>query len=110
MAAPHVPAAPAPLDLAALKQQLKDTKAIGVFTKIALKNQVDDLMKQFRGYYQGNSRLSLKQLRQSYDMLLMKVLSLLQDSDQNLASKVVSSREAIWGLLSDQKKFDALAS
>ena len=110
VAAPPVAAPPAPLDLAALKQQLKDTKAIGVFTKISLKNQVDDLMKQFREYYQGNSALSLKQLRQSYDLLLMKVLSLLQDSDQSLASKIVSSREAIWGLLSDQKKFDALAS
>jgi hypothetical protein len=109
VAAPPAPAAPAPLDLATLKQQLKDTKAIGVFTKISLKNQVDDLMKQFREYYQGTSKLSMTQLRQSYDLLLMKVLSLLQDSDKILASKIVSSREAIWGLLSDQKKFDALA-
>ena len=92
----------------ALKEQLKETKAIGIFTKISLKNQVDDLMKQFREYYQGKTTLSLKQLRQSYDLLLMKVLSLLQDTDQKLASAIVASREAIWGLLSDQKKFDAL--
>jgi hypothetical protein len=39
---------------------------------------------------------------------MMKVLSLLQDSDQRLASAIVSSREAIWGLLSDPKKFAAL--
>ncbi len=65
-------------------------------------------MKQFRDYYQGKTKLSLKQLRQSYDLLLIKVLSLLQHTDQNLASKIVSSREAIWGLLSDQKKFNAL--
>lgn len=92
----------------ALKAQLRETKAIGVFTKISLKNKVDDLMKQFREYYQGKTTLSMKQLRQSYDLLLMKVLSLLQDSDQKLASAIVASREAIWGLLSDQKKFDAL--
>jgi hypothetical protein len=112
-AAPSVAAPPAPvasptLDLNALKEQLKETKAIGVFTKISLKNQVDDLMKQFREYYQGKTKLSLKQLRQSYDLLMMKVLSLLQDTDKKLASTIVSSREAIWGLLSDQKKFDAL--
>jgi hypothetical protein len=112
-AASPVAALPAPvasptLDLNALKEQLKETKAIGVFTKISLKNQVDDLMKQFREYYQGKTKLSLKQLRQSYDLLLMKVLSLLQDTDKKLASAIVSSREAIWGLLSDQKKFDAL--
>jgi hypothetical protein len=108
VAAPPAPVAPPTLDLNALKEQLKETKAIGLFTKISLKNQVDDLMKQFREYYQGKTKLSLKQLRQSYDLLLMKVLSLLQDTDKKLASAIVSSREAIWGLLSDQKKFDAL--
>jgi hypothetical protein len=107
-AAPPEPVAPRTLDLSALKEQLKENKAIGFFTKISLKNQVDDLMKQFREYYQGKTKLSLKQLRQSYDLLLMKVLSLLQDTDKKLASAIVSSREAIWGLLSDQKKFDAL--
>jgi hypothetical protein len=108
VAAPPAPVASPTLDLNALKEQLKETKAIGVFTKISLKNQVDDLMKQFREYYQGKTKLSLKQLRQSYDLLMMKVLSLLQDTDKKLASTIVSSREAIWGLLSDQKKFDAL--
>ena len=108
VAAPPAPVASPTLDLNALKEQLKETKAIGVFTKISLKNQVDDLMKQFREYYQGKTKLSLKQLRQSYDLLMMKVLSLLQDTDKKLASAIVSSREAIWGLLSDQKKFDAL--
>ena len=108
VAAPPAPVASPTLDLNALKEQLKETKAIGFFTKISLKNQVDDLMKQFREYYQGKTKLSLKQLRQSYDLLLMKVLSLLQDTDKRFTSAIVSSREAIWGLLSDQKKFDAL--
>jgi hypothetical protein len=52
----------------------------------------------------------MTQLRRSYDRLMMKVLSLLQDADQKLASAIVSSREAIWGLLADQKKFAALQS
>ncbi len=108
VAAPPVAVAPTTLDLDALKAQLRATKAIGIFTKIALKNQVDDLMKQFREYYQGTSTLTMTQLRRSYDLLMMKVLSLLQDADQKLASAIVSSREAIWGLLADQKKFDAL--
>ena len=105
--APSV-AAPLTLDLDALKERLKATKAIGVFTKIALKNQVDDLMKQFRGYYQGKAKPTMAELRRSYDLLMMKVLSLVQDADQTLASAIVSSREAIWGLLSDPKKFAAL--
>jgi hypothetical protein len=108
--AARVPVVAATLDLDALEARLKATKAIGVFTKIALKNKVADLMKQFRGHYDGKPKPTMAELRQSYDLLMMKVLSLLQDSDQTLASAIVSSREAIWGVLADQKKFDALQS
>jgi hypothetical protein len=93
------------LDLNALKTQLKETKAIGLFSKIALKNQVDDLLDEFRKYYQGKSKSDMMELRRSYNLLLMKVLSLVQNKDQKLASSIVSSREAIWNLLSDPKKF-----
>ena len=65
-------------------------------------------MKQFSDYYQSKGKTTMPELRRAYDLLLMKVLSLLQDSDQKLASEVVSSREAIWGLLSDPKKFATL--
>jgi len=107
VAASRVAAAAPPLDLDALKARLRATKAIGVFTKISLKNKVDDLMKQFTEHYQGK-KPPLAELRLSYDLLMMKVLSLLQDTDQTLASEVVSSREAIWALLADEKKFFAL--
>jgi hypothetical protein len=109
-AATSSPVAAPTLDLAALKEQLKETKAIGVFTKLTLKNQVDDLLQQFRDYYQGKAKVTMAQLRRSYDLLLMKVLSLLQDADQKLAAAIVSSREAIWGLLADPKKFATLES
>jgi hypothetical protein len=102
---PIAPPAPQTLDLSALEAQLRATKAIGIFTKISLKNQVDDLIKQFRDHYAGQSRRTMTELRRSYDLLIMKVLSLLQDTDQTLASAIVSSREVIWGLLSDQNKF-----
>jgi len=96
---------PAALDLNTLKEELKDTKAIGFFTKVTLKNQVDDLLDQFREFYEGKAKLTLTDLRRSYELLIMKVLSLLQDADQKLASAIVSSREAIWGLLADRTTF-----
>jgi hypothetical protein len=97
-----------PLDLETLKMRLRETNAIGVFTKITLKNQVDDLLDQFRAYYQGRTKTSLAELRQAYDMLLLKVLSLLQDGDPPLARVIVTSREAIWGILADPAKFATL--
>jgi len=101
-------APPIPLDLVALEKQLKSTKAIGVFSKIALKNQVDDLMKKFRDHYKGKDKTTMADLRQSYDLLMMKVLTMVQDDDKNLAAAIVSSRAAIWDLLADPVKFAAL--
>jgi len=98
------PAAPA-LDLADLEQRLRDTRAIGVFTKLSLKNQVDDLLDEFRTQYKGSNKHPTPELRQRYDLLILKVLSLLQDTDPALAAAIASSREAIWGILADPDKF-----
>ena len=87
---------------------MKDTRAIGVFTKLSLKNQVDDLLSQFRAFHSRKSATPLSELRQRYDLLLLKVLSLLQDGDPPLAKAIASSREAIWGILSDPQKFAKL--
>ena len=106
-AAPPPPAKPT-LNLADLEQRLRDTRAIGVFTKLSLKNQVDDLLSEFRSYYQGPNKHPTPALRQHYDLLLLKVLSLLQNADPPLAEAVASSREAIWGILADPEKFSKI--
>jgi len=98
----------ATLDLAALEQRLRDTHAVGVFTKLSLKNQVDDLLDQFRSWYRSKPPPPLTPLRQRYDLLLLKVLTLLQDGDPPLAAAISSSREAIWGILSDPQKFSSI--
>ena len=111
--APLVPegnttASVSPLDLNRLKQGLKNTKAIGIFSKLTLKSQMDDLLDWFREYHWGKGKRSLTDLRRSFDLLVMKVLSLVQDEDKKLASDILGSREAIWGLLADPKAFAAL--
>jgi len=105
---PTAPPKAAPLDLGSLEQRLRDTKAIGVFTKLSLKNQVDDLLQQFREFHKSRDQSMLSRLRQTYDLLLLKVLSLLQDGDPALARDVSSSREALWGILVDPDKFKNL--
>jgi hypothetical protein len=99
-----------PLDLDGLEQRLRNTRAIGVFTKLSLKNQVDDLLGQFKAFHQGQSRTTLGQLRQKYELLVMKVVSLLQDGDPTLANAILASREAIWGVLTDPQKFAAIGN
>jgi len=97
-----------PLALATLEQRLKDTSAIGVFTKLALKNQVDDLMNQFKAHYEGSRKSSLTQLRQAYDQLLLKVHELLKNGDPPLAVAIMNSRESIWTVLADPVRFAKL--
>ena len=109
-AAPKTQPAPAApkstsLDLNSLEQRLKDTRAIGVFTKLSLKNQVDDLLDDLRAFHKGAAKTPQSELRQKYDLLIMKVLSLLQNGDPQLASAIASSREALWGILMDPQKF-----
>jgi len=106
---PSKQAATPALDLKSLEKRLRETTAIGVFTKLALKNQVDDLLDRFRAFHQRKGGTNLAELRQSYDLLIMKVLSLLQDSDAALARDIVASREAIWSLLADPAKFATLS-
>lgn len=107
-ASPGAPASGPALDVTSLEQRLKETRAIGVFTKLSLKNQVDDLLGQLKAFHNRKSSAPLSELRQRYDLLLLKVLSLLQDGDPPLASAISSSREAIWGILADPQKFARL--
>ncbi|MGH7263925.1 MAG: hypothetical protein ACREMB_03590, partial [Candidatus Rokuibacteriota bacterium] len=93
------------LDLAALENRLRDTQAIGFFTKLSLKNQVDDLVADFRRFHQGRSQARLAQLKERFNLLLMKVLSLLQDRDPGLAHDVAASRDRLWHVLADRGEF-----
>jgi hypothetical protein len=102
---PGTPEGPPALDLTSLEKRLRETQAIGVFTKLSLKNQVDDLLEQLAAFHKGRGQPPLAKLRESYDLLLLKVLSLLQDKDPALARDIAASREALWNLLADPTKF-----
>jgi len=71
---------------------------------------VDDLLEQFRAHHQSAQTTSVASLRQPYNMLVFKVLALVQDSDSSLARTISGSREAIWAILADREKFNWTAS
>ena len=78
-----------------------------MLTKISVKNQSDDLLEKFRAYHKQQGAPTITELRRSYDMLFLKLLSLLQDGDPPLAKDIDRSRGAIWEILADPKKFIA---
>jgi len=97
-----------PLDVAALKERLRDSKAIGFFTKLELQNQVNDLLARFRERYDGAQKADVADLRQPFELLVLKVLALLQDRDPSLAQTIAKSRDAIWNILADPEKFKSV--
>lgn len=100
-AAPVAQPMPSPLDIKSLDTRLRETNAISVVSKLALRNQMEALVERLRGFFQGRTQSSMAQLRQSYDLLVMKAIALLQDADPPLAGAIASSRESIWAVLSD---------
>lgn len=96
---------PSQLDLDGLKERLRETEAIGFFTKLELRSQVNDLLDAFRVYHESEGRGTIAQLHEQYDLLLLKMRTLLQDSDPKLAHAISASRESVWVLLSDPEKF-----
>ena len=111
---PNAPPAPvaaassaATLDFTSLVARLRATKAIGVLTKLSVKNQSDDLLEKFRAYHKRQGTESIAELRSAYDGLMLKLLALLQDGDPPLATDISHSRAAIWDILADPTKFIA---
>jgi hypothetical protein len=97
--------APADFDLDALRDRLRNTNAIGFFTKLHLKNQVDDLMAALRRFHKQQSNTTLEQLREQYNLLVNQVLILVQDEDTELAHDIATGRESLWVLLANPETF-----
>ena len=95
-------------DIKELVARLRATKAIGFFTKLALKNQIDDLLGKLRCYHAGTCDAPLPTLREEFNLLLMKVLSLLQDHDADLFRTLAGARENLWTKLTDPIAFAGL--
>ena len=91
-----------------LVARIRETGAIGFFTKLALKNQIEDLLSQFREFHEGVSNTILSVLKDQFNLLLMKVITLLQDDDSKLFQDIVSARELLWINLADPEQFERL--
>jgi hypothetical protein len=101
------PASVETLDFSSLVTRLRKTKAINLRTKVAVKNESDDLLEQARAYHRRSGETTLADLRRSYDSLFQELHSLLEDADPPLARDIDRSRAAIWEILADPRKFNA---
>jgi len=93
----------ASVDFHVLKERLKNTDAIGFFTKLAIRNDILDLMDKIKTY-RKHAMLNEKraEIRRSFDGLLLKIIALLKD-DPKLSRDLYVGRESIWESLLEVK-------
>jgi hypothetical protein len=109
--APEPPPAPSEpkISLEELGQRIKQTPAIGTFSKLALKNDIDDLVDDLRAYHERKEG-DLDALHQRYEALVLKLLTLLEEGEPELALALSRSREEIWGRLVNPIEFAKLST
>jgi hypothetical protein len=96
------------VDLDDLMVRIGESKAIGWMTKLTLKRDIDGFQGELRQFHEGRSKLTLDQLHERYDVLVYKLLALVQDKDPALARDIASSRDPLWAQLSDPAGFGRL--
>ena len=95
-------------DLNALVSRISQSKAPGLFTKLSLKHDIDGLLENVRKYHDGSGDGSLEQLRERYDVLVHKLMILLQEKDGELVKSIDDGRDKLWAILSDHDKFASI--
>lgn len=93
------------VDLQLLANMLADTKAIGMFTKLGLKKDIDKVLRRLEQFHNGNSKFTLEQLEEQYNLLLMKIAIHLQDNDLTLHRHLCNAWLTIWEDLRDFDRF-----
>ena len=106
-APPAAPPAEPAISLQELGTRIKQTPALGTFSKLSLKNDLDDLVDGLRGYH-ARKEGDLEVLHQRYEALVLKLLALLEEDEPELALALSRSRERIWKRLVDPVEFAKL--
>jgi hypothetical protein len=99
----------AALSLEELGERIKQTRTIGVFTKLALKNDIDDLLAALAAHHERGQG-ALAGLESRYEALVLKLLTLLEEGEPELAQALAQSRREIWSRLADPVRFAELTS
>ncbi|MFQ5581879.1 MAG: hypothetical protein ACE5F3_04525 [Mariprofundaceae bacterium] len=91
------------LDMDTLVERLKQTKAIGVFTKLAIRNDVVDLVDLINDYRRKSLlKAKLEYIKARFDGLFLKIVALLEN-DPVLSRDIYLARDTIWKSLLEVK-------
>ena len=92
------------LELESLERRIRESSSLGLFDKLSIKSEVDELIHAISNYHQGKRDVTLNALRVRFEELLSRVTKLLKN-DVALRRDLASSREALWKMLLDPVRF-----
>ena len=93
------------IDLDDLAKRVGDSKAIGLLTKLSLKREIEVFKVDLKAVHDGASKSTLTQMRERYDLMVHKLMTLLQAKDPGLAKEIAEARNFLWAKLADPKEF-----
>ena len=93
------------VDLQILGDMLAETRAVGIFTKLSLKKDIEKVLLRLKKFHNGKSKFSLEQLEEQYNLLLMKIAIHLQEDDLALHTHLCNAWLVIWEDLRDYDRF-----
>lgn len=99
---------PGDFDLDGLIHRVTKSKALGFLTKLSLKQEIDRLLESIRQYHNGTGNDSLEQLHERYDLMVHKLVTLVQNKDEELVKSIDDGRDKLWAILADEHKFAKL--
>ncbi len=98
------------VDLNALVDALRETKAISMFKKLHLKKRIDQLLSNAKAYHEGNRDFTLEQIKEQYHLFMIKVAAMIQATDAKLHQMICDAWNEIWEDIEDPIKFKQLTN
>jgi hypothetical protein len=89
-------------------RKINQSKTIGVFTKLSIKNNATRLNKSFEAHHKGKRPPNIKELRERYDLMVQEMMVLVQNKDPELAREIYKTRLLLWSYLSDPEKYKSI--
>ncbi len=89
------------IDLSALETKISNSNAINIFDKLKLKNGINSLTDEFGQFHNGQSTISLRELKRRFEDFFRSTVAMLRKGDPSLAEELVTSREEILKILTE---------
>ena len=91
-----------------LYEDITNTKAIGLFTKLSFRNNAMSLHESFGKYHQGSRPPTLDELEQRYELMVQEIMTLVQDKDPALADEIQQKKDLLWMTMIDPESYESI--